>query len=115
MLARSAAILVLMILTGCASSKPGIVRPGLQAQTTSIVVAYVSDKSWCFVRYIEGFPRDEICEVGDTLRYSTDFSTLKPGRPRKMPEHVFGLFDYMSQQGKDIVPISQPAPSQRSQ
>ena len=80
MVTRWAALFAVLIVSGCASA-PGGGLTGLgYAGKQEVLVAYPYRRGWCFIRYEDGLPFDEVCESGDDLRYSTNRGATGPKR-----------------------------------
>ncbi|PHR22089.1 MAG: hypothetical protein COA37_12475 [Hoeflea sp.] len=96
MVTRWAALFAVLIVSGCASA-PGGGLTGLgYAGKQEVLVAYPYRRGWCFIRYEDGLPFDEVCESGDDLRYSTNVRKSRRNRPEEVSSHVLGLFEYMA-------------------
>ncbi|MDF1607181.1 hypothetical protein PZ897_03225 [Hoeflea sp. YIM 152468] len=96
MVTRWAVLFVILITSGCASTSGGGLTSFGYSGKQEILVAYPYQRGWCFIRYEEGLPFDEICESGQDLRYSTNVGQSRRNRPDEISSHVLGLFEYMA-------------------
>lgn len=96
MVTRWAALFAILFVSGCASAPGGGVATFGFSGKQEVLVAYPYHKGWCFIRYEDGQPFDEVCESGKDLRYSTDIHKTRRNRPDEVPSHVLGLFEYMA-------------------
>lgn len=96
MVTRWAALFVVLIASGCSSTSGGGLSSFGYSGKQEILVAYPYRRGWCFIRYQEGLPFDEVCETGNDLRYSTNVQNSRRKRPDEISSHVLGLFEYMA-------------------
>lgn len=96
MLTRLAILFALISVAGCSSAPPGSIRIDGNYRIESLIVASPYRGGWCYTRYEQGLPYDEICESGDRLLYTTNLERSRTKKPDEIPEYIFGLFDYMS-------------------
>ena len=101
MVTRIAVLLAVLFVSGCAStSSTGLTSIGFSGKQ-EVLVAYPYRRGWCFIRYEDGLPFDEVCESGKDLRYSTNVRKSRRNRPEEVSSHVLALFEYMAK-NRDI-------------
>lgn len=96
MFTRWVTLFTLIILGGCSVDEA--IRIDGDAYIGNLIVASPYRSGWCFTRYEQGLPYDEICESGNRLLYTTNLERSRTKRPEEIPAYVLGLFDYMSQE-----------------
>lgn len=99
MVIRWSALFILLIVSGCSTTSGGGLSSFGYSTNQEVLVAYPYRRGWCFIRYLEGVAFDEVCESNNDLRYSTNVRKSRRNRPKEIPSHVIGLFEYMGRTG----------------